>query len=41
MILGVTYKQLAVIAAVSAMVVYASNNRLPLLNNSVRTVIGG
>lgn len=41
MILGVSYKQLAVVAGVAALVVYASNNRLPLLGNTVRSVIGG
>lgn len=40
MILGVTYKQLAVVLAVSLVVTYASNRRLPLLGNTVRTLVG-
>lgn len=41
MVLGVSYKQMAVAAAIAALVVYASNNRLPVLGNTVRTVLGG
>ena len=33
-------KQIALIAGVAAIVVYASNNRLPLVGSSVRRAIG-
>lgn len=40
MILGVSYKHLALVLGVSMAVVYASNRRLPVLGNAVRTLIG-
>ncbi len=40
MILGVSYKQLAIVLVLSMAVTYASNRRLPLLGNTVRTLIG-
>lgn len=33
-------KQYATVAAIAALVVYASNNRLPVLGSSVRRAIG-